>query len=122
MTGLLFPKQKTKKRRKTHKPSILHKKNGTCYLCIRLHGDFRYHPVLHEHHIYGGNPNRRISEAAGLKVYLCPEHHTTGAQAVHNNHDMMRLLQEDGQRAYEQEHTRAEFMELIGRNYLPAEK
>lgn len=53
-----------------------------------------------------------------MKVYLCPGHHTAGAEAVHNNHKNMRLLQQDGQRAYEREHTRAEFMELIGRNYL----
>ena len=118
MTGLLFPKQKAAKKRKTHKPSILHRKDGTCYLCVRLHGDYRCHPMVHEHHIYGGTANRSISEAAGLKVYLCPEHHELGMEAVHKNYEYMRLIQKDGQRAYEQTHTREDFMALIGRSYL----
>ena len=33
----------------------------------------------------------------------------------------MRLLQQDGQRAYERTHSREEFMALIGRNYLDME-
>lgn len=118
MTGLLFPKQKSVKKRKTHKPSILHQKDGTCYLCICLHGDYHIHPIVHEHHIYGGAANRRISEAAGLKVYLCPDHHELGPEAVHRNNEYMRLIQRDGQKAYEQTHTREEFMTLIGRSYL----
>lgn len=118
MTGLLIPKQKPAKKRKSHKPSILHPKDGTCYLCIRLHGDYHIHPMLHEHHVYGGTANRRVSEAAGLKVYLCPDHHEFGTEAVHKNYDYMRLIQQDCQRVYEQTHTREEFMALIGRNYL----
>ncbi len=116
-----FPKAKTKKKRKTHKKSILHPKDGTCYLCIRLHNDYRYHSVLHEHHIFGG-PNRSASEAEGLKAYLCPAHHEFGPEAVHNNISNMRLLQQDAQKAYEKTHTRQEFMDLIGWNYLDEEK
>lgn len=113
---MLFPKQQTKKKRKKHKPSILHAKDGTCYLCTKLYGDNSYR-FTQEHHIYGG-PNRDISEAEGLKVYLCIAHHTDGPQAVHNNHDNMLILQQDGQRAYERSHTREEFIALIGKNYL----
>lgn len=114
---LLFPKTKAKKKRKTHKRSILHQKDGTCYLCITLHNDYRYHTVLHEHHVFGG-PNRSISEAEGLKAYLCLDHHETGPEAVHNNAKIMRLMQQDAQRAYEKAHTRQQFLNLIGRNYL----
>ncbi len=106
-----------KGKKKKHKPSLLHCKDGTCYLCMLLHDDYRTHYPLHEHHIFGG-PNRKISEAEGLKVYLCLNHHTVGPVAVHNNQTNMRLLQQEGQRAYEQTHTRTEFMELFGRNYL----
>lgn len=74
---MMYPKQKRRKKRKEHKPSILHQKDGTCYLCIKLRKDYRIHPVVHEHHIFGG-PNRQISEAKGLKVYLCLEHHLWG--------------------------------------------
>lgn len=108
---------KRKKKRK-HKPSILHEKDGTCYLCMKLDGDYTVKRHLEEHHIFGGNPNRKISEAEGLKVCLCLEHHRVGPAAVHNNHDNMRILQQDAQREYEKTHTRKEFMELIGRNYL----
>ena len=44
-----------------------------------------------------------------------------GPEAVHNNHKNMRILHRDGQRAYERTHSRAEFMSLIGRNYLDEE-
>lgn len=121
MNQLLFPKTPTKKKRKKHKPSILQKKDGTCYLCIKLHGDHRYHRTLHEHHVFGG-PNRSISEAEGLKVYLCLEHHETGEEAVHINQEIMRAVQQDAQRVYEREHTRQQFMALIGRNYLEDEQ
>jgi hypothetical protein len=51
-------------------------------------------------------------------VYLCPEHHETGPEAVHREYAMMRMLQEDAQREYEKSHTRAEWMALIGKNYI----
>ena len=51
-------------------------------------------------------------------MYLCPEHHELGMEAVHKNYEYMRLIQKDGQRAYEQTHTREDFMALIGRSYL----
>ena len=118
---MMYPKPQRKKKRKKHKASILHCKDGTCYLCMKLKGDYRRYPVVHEHHIYDG-PNRQNSEAEGLKVYLCLDHHIMGPEAVHNNHKNMRILHRDGQRAYERTHSRAEFMSLIGRNYLDEEK
>lgn len=114
---LLYPKPKTKKKRKKHKNSILHEKDGTCYLCIRLNADYSLHPITHEHHVYGG-PNRSISEAEGFKVHLCVYHHEFSKAAVHENHEYMRMLQQDMQREYEKTHTRQQFMQLIGRNYL----
>lgn len=115
--GLMFPKKPRKKKRKQHKKSILHTKDGTCYLCMKLEKDSCTHPVIQEHHIYGG-PLRGISEAEGFKAYLCLRHHTDGPGAVHNNQENMRILQKDCQEAYERTHTRQQFMELIGRNYL----
>lgn len=118
MKGLMFPKTSVRKKTKKHKASILHTRDGTCYLCMRLHNDYRIHLYLEEHHVYDGNPNRGISEAEGLKVYLCLDHHRNGAEAVHNNHKNMLLVQQDAQRIYEEKHTRRQFIELIGRNYL----
>lgn len=115
-----YPKQtrRQRKRRIRHPESILQKKDGTCYLCIRLHNDYVQHRYLEEHHIFPGNPGRRISEEYGLKVYLCAAHHRDGVAAVHRNQKMMRMLQREAQRQWEKTHTREEWMELIGRNYL----
>ncbi len=83
--NLMFPKsgstRKNKKRR--HPQSIMHKKDGTCYLCM-MKGNDRTYTVVHEHHVYDG-PNRRVSEENGFKCWLCLEHHITGPEAVHNN-------------------------------------
>lgn len=117
MTGLMFPKGKYRKKRKRHKMSILQEKDGTCYLCRKLDHNNRRHPVIHEHHVYGGQ-NRAVSEAEGFKVYLCVPHHVDGPEAVHNNHENMRILQRDCQEKYERTHTRQQFMELVKRNYL----
>lgn len=117
--NLKFPKKTGTKRRKKHKTSILQdRSDGTCYLCVRLHEDYRIHKYREEHHIFPGNPGRKLSEAEGLKVYLCPEHHRTGPEAVHKNQKISRLLQQDAQRAFEKTSSRQRFMELFGRNYI----
>lgn len=98
--------------------SIMHdKKEGTCYLCKRLCGDY-YRKTTQEHHAIFGTAGRRLSERYGLKVYLCMEHHTAGKSAVHNNETMARIVQRDAQEAFEKTHTRKEWMEIFGRNYL----
>ena len=120
-TGLLFPKTPAKKKRKRHKQSIMHKKDGTCYLCMLLNNDYRKHDGLHEHHIFGGESNRNHSEAEGLKVYLCVEHHMTGKDAVHNAKNSQKVqerLHQIGQQEFEKTHTREEFRKIFGRSYL----
>lgn len=116
-----FPKSLKPKNRKIHKHSVLQIKDGTCYLCTKLNQDHRWHQILHEHHVFGGQ-NRSISEAEGMKVYLCLRHHIDGPEAVHNNKRNMRIIQEDAQKVYELTHTREQFMERFGRNYLEDEE
>lgn len=103
--------------------SILHKKDGTCYLCMLLHGDLSLKET-EEHHIFYG-PNRPLSEAEGLKVHLCHSHHQyaydSNPEAIHGNpksRDTDRLLKRIAQQEYEKTHSRDEFMSLFGRNYL----
>ena len=117
MEGLMFPKTMGKKKRKKHKKSILHKKDGTCYLCMMLHEDYRIHPVLHEHHIFGG-ANRKHSEEYGLKVNLCIPHHETGKEAAHQNAEVAELLHRKGQAAFEKAYPELDFREIFGKNYL----
>lgn len=76
--------------------------------------------TVHEHHIFGG-PNRKKSEKYGLKVYLCPYHHLAGVggkDSVHGNPEIMDAYHSIGQRIFEQDHTREEFMREFGKSYL----
>lgn len=115
-SDMAFPKPRKKKKRKIHKKSILRTKKGVCYLCSRLNGDY-WQKYTEEHHILYGSGKREISEAEGLKVYLCPEHHCTGQQAVHNNREMRELLCAIAQVEYESEHSHEEWMRIAGKNY-----
>ena len=72
---------------------------------------------LHKHHIYGG-PNRRISEENGFYIYLIPKLHNMSNEGIHFNKDFDLYVKKLCQAEYEKTHTRAEFMALIGRNYL----
>lgn len=81
-----------------------------CYFCHTTQN-------LHDHHIYFGK-NRKISEQNGFKVWLCAKHHNMSIDSVHENHIRDIFLKQLCQSVYEQEHTRKEFMQLIGKNYL----
>lgn len=117
MEGLLFPKPGRRKKRKKHARSIIHQTEGTCYLCMLLHGNCRYHTTLHEHHIFGGR-NRQKSEEYGLKVKLCVEHHETGKEAVHKNAAVDLILKQIGQKTFEERFSHEMFMVEFGKNYL----
>lgn len=115
--GLAFPKPSDKKKRKQHMKSIMHQKDGTCYLCAILHDDYRYHSQLEEHHVFNGYL-RNAAEANGLKVFLCPFHHQNSAESVHGHPELMRILKEDAQRAYEANHSHESWMATFGKNYI----
>lgn len=75
---------------------------------------------LHKHHIYKGNPNRRISEENGFWVWLRWDWHTGSDYGVHgkDGHDLDRRLKEECQEKFEESHSREEFRRLIGKSYL----
>lgn len=98
--------------------SILQEKDGTCYLCRKLLGSSVTYGYTEEHHVFEGTANRKMSEKYGLKVYLCLWHHREGPEAVHQNRENAMLLKRDAQEAFEKTHTREEFMELFGKNWL----
>ena len=116
-SDMAFPKPERKKKRKKHKRSILYTQKGICYLCAHLNGDYRQQ-YTEEHHILYGSGRREISEAEGLKVNLCPDHHRNGQQAVHNSRETRELLCRIAQEEYEQTHTRTQWMRIAGKNYL----
>lgn len=74
------------------------------------------YPTVHEHHIFYGH-NRKKSEKYGMKVYLCPRHHT-GDMGVHNGNKTLDLtLKMIAQRKFEEVY-KEEFIEIFGKNYL----
>ena len=86
-----------------------------CYVTKKKPSEY---VVLHKHHIYGGNPNRDISEENGFWVWLIPEYHNMSDEGVHFNEEFDTALKQECQLKYEETHTREEFMALIGRSYL----
>jgi len=93
------------------------KKRHECYLCRKLYMDDSQ-KVTEEHHAIHGNGRRQLSEKYGLKVYLCQAHHTGSNQAVHLNHEMDLMVEQDAQRAFEKDHSRSEFISIFGKSYL----
>jgi hypothetical protein len=84
------------------------KKCFVCGTCINLH----------DHHIFFGMANRKLSEKYGLKVWLCGRDHNQSNDGVHFNRELDLYIKQVGQRAFEREHTREEFMKIFGKNYL----
>lgn len=73
---------------------------------------------LHMHHIFYGTANREVSERNGFKVYLCGYHHNLSNFGVHFDNKLDIALKRYAQQIYEQEHTREDFIKLVGKSYL----
>lgn len=121
--ALLFSKKKQTRKNKTrlrHPDSIMHRKDGTCFLCMILHDDYRKYDALQRHHVIFGKGKKQLSEKYGIVVYLCHCHHTagTGTEAVHENAEVCHMLQQMGQQAFEQEYPDENFIEIFGKNYV----
>ena len=81
----------------------------TCLICGS--------PYTEVHHIYFGHGRRKISDREGFIAYLCPKHHR-GRYSPHGDRKTDLWLKKRCQTVYEETHTRAEFMALIGKSYL----
>lgn len=80
-----------------------------CYFCGR--------PVQAIHEVYGGC-NRQRSIQNGFCVGLCNYHHNMSDESVHFNRDMDLELKRLYQKKYEEDHTRDDFIDLIGKSFL----
>lgn len=97
--------------------SIMHKKDGSCYLCMLLNNDYSDKPDLEEHHALFGS-RHELAEKFGLKVYLCKKHHTAGGiEAVHFNPLLSSMLKDKAQRRFEEVYPNLDFMKIFGKNY-----
>lgn len=72
------------------------------------------------HHIFGGNPNRKLSEKYGLKVWLCHDHHNEPPNGVHFNANIRQRLQAKAQKIAMNYYgwTIEQFIKIFGKNYL----
>lgn len=77
--------------------------NHCCALCGN--------PYPQMHHIFEGK-NRKKSTKYGMIVPLCREHH----EWVHRTN--YKGFKQQAQMEFEKTHTRKEFIEIFGRNYL----
>ncbi len=84
-----------------------------CLFCGGVHW-------LECHHIFGGNPNRKLSEKYGLKVWLCHNHHNEPPNGVHFNAEIRQRLQAKAQKIAMKhyEWTIEDFIKIFGKNYL----
>lgn len=74
--------------------------------------------ALHKHHIFEGEGRRQLSEKNGLWVWLTGRLHNLSNEGVHFNKELDLKLKREAQRKFEETHSREEFMQLFGRNYL----
>ena len=109
-----------KKKVQHHAESILQhpEDRERCYMCMLRNDDYSEPEYLERHHVMFGAGRRKKAEADGLTVMLCRSHH----YEVHHDNTSRRGLCVIAQREYEKTHTRAEWMDRYGRNYLEEEK
>lgn len=81
-----------------------------CFFCGR--------PAECIHEVYFGSANRQISIENGFCVGLCHKEHNMSNNSVHYNRNMNLELKRVYQKEYEKDHTREEFIKLIGKSYL----
>lgn len=95
-------------RKNGYSESILPTNHGECYLCGK-----ETDTAVHE--VFYGTANRRNSKKYGTWVNLCPRCHV----ALHADPDGLDAeLKRHTQWVFERTHTRQEFIEIFGRNYL----
>ncbi len=93
--------------------SKLQEDTERCFIC----GSLR---MLEWHHIFGA-ANKKDSEKYGLMARLCHNCHNEPPHGVHHNGELMKSLRRHGQIVFEETHSREEFMEIFGRNYIEAD-
>lgn len=70
---------------------------------------------LDKHHIYHGTANRKLAEKYGCWVWL---EHSIHMRLHDKDKELDRHLQQECQKAFEETHSREEFMKIFGKSYL----
>ena len=83
------------------------------YVTCRLCGSSRW---IEYHHIFGG-AYRKKSTKHGYVVPLCHKCHNEPG-GVHYNSNKSKILKREAQKHFEVSHSRQDFIDTFGRNYL----
>lgn len=89
--------------------SIIQADTDYCFVCGRYGTEI--------HHVFFGNPNRKLSDKYGLVIGLCYEHHR-GNSGVHHNRELDLKMKRMAQKVFEQTYPERDFLAVFGRNYL----
>ena len=81
-----------------------------CFLCGKKSN-------LELHHLLRGS-QRKMADKYKLTVYLCHDCH----RQVHDEPELMKECRREGQRRFEKEYSREEFIKVFGKNYLGDEE
>lgn len=75
---------------------------------------------LEEHHVYGGNPNRKLSEKYGLKIWLKADYHRNTKHSIHMNKEFREQVQRDVQLIAMKHYgwTVDDFRQIFGRSFI----
>ncbi len=100
--------------------SIIPQEEGTCLLCVMLEDNYTEYGKgqRHNHHIFYGTGNHKMSEKYGMKVYLCCRHHEDSRDGVHHNRKNDEYLKRHAQTIFEEKYSHEKFMEVFGKNWL----
>lgn len=106
------------RKKKKRKDTVL-QDGQYCYLCKVFYGLYRYGEDLEPHHCLNGIGKRSTCDELGLWVWLCPEHHRTGVDAVHRDIELRQKLKQIAQAYFERNiGSRQDFIDKFGKNYL----
>lgn len=83
------------------------KEKKECAIC----GRYEY---LEEHHLIPGNGLRKLSDQYHLTINICRNCHNM----IHHDKEFLEISKKWGQKKFEKDHTRKEFIEIFGRSYL----
>lgn len=83
-----------------------------CYICGSHNG-------LQEHHCLSGNPNRKLAEKYGLKIYLCYRCHKALHDKDNNDNNFEKQIKILGQKTFESIYgTREDFIRIFGKSFI----
>lgn len=68
--------------------------------------------------VFYGNSNRKQSEKYGCWVWLCGKHHNLSDFGIHFDKELDLKVKKMAQSKFEENHSRQEFMQIFGKNWI----